>query len=64
MDDWIIFGIKSENDTVYDIFKQLKRSIIEAKKSSIKDLHVKPITETHRPINELTLYPIKLCIES
>lgn len=41
MDDWIIQGIKAENDFVYQIFKNIKKYIQEAKKSNVKDLHVK-----------------------
>ncbi len=44
MDDWIIFGIKSENDFIYQIYKVIKKSMQEARKSTIKDIHVKPIT--------------------
>ena len=44
MDDWIIQGIKHENAFIYDIYKNIKKHILEAKKSGIKDLFVKDIT--------------------
>ncbi len=53
MDDWIILGIKHENQFVYDIYRTIKQSIIEARKSSVKDLFVRDITETIRPISGL-----------
>lgn len=53
MDDWIIQGIKYENEFVYDIYKSIKKSIQEAKKSSIKDLFVRDITDIIRPLTAL-----------
>ena len=41
MDEWIIQGIKSENDFVYQIYRNIRKSIEEAKRSNVKDLHVK-----------------------
>ncbi len=64
MDDWIIFGIKSENDFVYDIYKVLKRSMQQARKSTVKDIHVRPITELHRPISQISIYPIQIQVYS
>lgn len=34
MDDWIIYGIKRENDIAYSYIKEIKKAINEAKKSS------------------------------
>lgn len=28
MDDWIIIGIKNENEFVYDIYKTIKKNIL------------------------------------
>jgi hypothetical protein len=53
MDDWIIQGIKYENEFVYDIYKSIKKSIQDAKKSSIKDLFVRDITDIIRPLTAL-----------
>lgn len=36
MDDWIIQGIKAENDFVYEIYKNIKKCIEEAKRSNVK----------------------------
>jgi hypothetical protein len=41
MDDWVILGIKYENDFVYEIYRNIKKNIQEAKKSNTKDLFVK-----------------------
>ena len=60
MDEWVIQGIKSENDFVYQIYKNIRKSIEEAKRSNVKDLHVKEITEQFNPIREITLNPIPL----
>jgi hypothetical protein len=51
MDDWIIQGIKAENDFVYEIYKNIKKCIEEAKKSNVKELHVRDITEVLYPIH-------------
>ena len=53
MDDWIIQGIKYQNEFVYDIYKNIKKNIQEAKKSNIKDLFVKDITEILHPLANL-----------
>jgi hypothetical protein len=53
MDDWIIQGIKYENEFVYDIYKSIKKSIQEAKRSAIKDLFVKDITDILHPLTAL-----------
>lgn len=37
MDDWIIFGIKRENDLAYSYIKDIKKFISEAKKSNFKE---------------------------
>ena len=50
MDEWIIQGIKAENDFVYDIYKNIRNCIQEAKRSNVKDLHVREITETFTQI--------------
>ena len=60
MDEWIIQGIKAENDFVYEIYKNMKRSIEEAKKSNVKDFFVKEITDTYLITKGLTLYPMPL----
>lgn len=60
MNEWTIQGIKSENDFVYEIYKNMKKSIQQARKCNIKELHVKDITDTFGPIKELSLYPIPL----
>ena len=60
MDEWIIQGIKSENDFVYEIYKNIKKCIEEAKRSNVKQLHAKQITQLFYPIRELTLNPIPL----
>ena len=60
MDEWIIQGIKAENDFVYEIYKTMKRSIEEAKKSNVKDFFVKEITDTYLITKGLTLYPMPL----
>lgn len=36
MDDWIIYGIKRENDLAYSYIKEIKKFISEAKKSNFK----------------------------
>ena len=64
MDDWIIFGIKSENDFIYQIYKVIKKSMQEARKSTIKDIHVKPITEVYRPISDISYSHIQICEKS
>ncbi len=64
MDDWIIQGIKAENDFVYEIYKNIKKCIEEAKKSNVKELHVRDITEVLYPIHELSLHPIPLRVET
>jgi hypothetical protein len=53
MDDWIIQGIKHENDFVYDLYKTLKNNILSAKKSGVKDLFVKDITDVLHPLSGL-----------
>lgn len=53
MDDWIIQGIKYENEFVYDIYKSIKKNIQDAKKSSVKDLFVRDITDIIRPLTAL-----------
>ena len=53
MDDWIIQGIKYENEFVYDIYKNIKKNILEVKKSNIKDLFVKDITDLIHPLYNL-----------
>ena len=60
MDDWIIQGIKHENEFIYDIYKNIKKNILDAKRSGIKDLFVKDITEVIHPISSLPLkrFPI------
>ena len=60
MDDWIIQGIKHENEFVYEIYKTMKKSILEAKRLGVKDLFVKDITDILHPIS--TLPPKKLPI--
>ena len=60
MDDWIIQGIKSENEFVYNIYKLIRSNMQEAKKSAVKDLFVKDITETLKPIAALP--PVRLPI--
>lgn len=35
MDDWIIYGIKRENDIAYDHIKYIRKAINEAKKSNL-----------------------------
>ena len=57
MDEWIIQGIKSENDFVYDIYKGMKKSIEEARRSNVKDLFAKEITDTFSIIKEMTSSP-------
>lgn len=53
MDDWIIQGIKHENEFVYEIFKNIRKHILEAKKSAVKDLFARDITDVLHPISSL-----------
>jgi hypothetical protein len=62
MDEWIIHGIKAENEFVYNIYKGIKLCIENAKKSQIKELHAKEITDIFKPIRELTRYPMPMRI--
>ena len=60
MDEWIIQGIKSENDFVYEIYKTMKKSIEEAKKSNVKDFFMKEITDVYQITKGLTFNPMPL----
>ena len=53
MDDWIIQGIKAENEFVYQIYKQIRGNMQEARRSTVKDLFVRDITDSLRPISSL-----------
>lgn len=57
MDDWIIIGIKEENDFTYSIYKTLKSNIEKLTKSLLKDLFPAPITAIIKPIERLTPLP-------
>ena len=57
MDEWIIQGIKSENDFIYSIEKSIRNCILEAKPLSIRDFHPQAITINYPPINTLPLHP-------
>lgn len=54
MDDWIISGIKDENEFTYAIYKDLKASIERITKSQLKDLFPTPITASIKPIERTT----------
>lgn len=54
MDDWIIVGIKEENQFTYNIYKDLKSSIGKITKSQLKDLFPTPITFALKPIQRIT----------
>ena len=64
MDEWIIQGIKSENDFVYEIYKTMKKSIEEVRKSNVKDLFVKEITDVFLIMKGLTMKPIPLRVRT
>ncbi|KRX04380.1 hypothetical protein PPERSA_05641 [Pseudocohnilembus persalinus] len=53
MDDWIIFGLKSENDVIYQVVKQLKECISQQKPASIEKIYIQNISEIHKPIRIL-----------
>lgn len=57
LDDWIIFGIKRENDVVYDITKQFRHHIAKSTQSSLTQLNTKDIAETYKIINNYTIIP-------
>ena len=57
MDDWIIVGVKEENDFTYSIYKTLKISIEKLTKSQLKDLFPTPITAIIKPIERITPLP-------
>jgi hypothetical protein len=54
MDDWIISGIKDENEFTYSIYKDLKSSIERINRSQLKDLFPTPISASIKPIERLT----------
>lgn len=61
LDDWIIYGIKAENDILYEQTKVIKKSIEKTEKLP-KDLNPNfpEISSTHKPVNYLDLPPIIL----
>ena len=56
MDDWIIFGIKRENDIAYGYIKEIKRAINEAKKSPFEQDYSKEIHEIYKPYQDIPDY--------
>ena len=64
MDEWVIQGIKAENDFVYELYKGMKKSIEEARKSNVKDLYMREITDTFSIIKGMTTLPFPLQYET
>ena len=56
LDDWIVYGIKAENDVLYEQTKILKKSIEKTEKLP-KDLNPNfpEISSSHKPVNYLDL---------
>jgi hypothetical protein len=57
MDDWIIYGIKRENDLAYSYIKEIKKFISEAKKSNFKEgTNFKEISDIYNLIRGFQKY--------
>jgi len=61
LDDWIVYGIKAENDVLYDQTKMIKKAIEKTEKLP-KDLNPNfpEISSSHKPVNYLDIPPIML----
>lgn len=64
MDDWIIYGIKRENDLAYGAVKDIKKSINEVRKSNFKESSSKEISDYYRLYSRISKVHLPLCSES
>jgi hypothetical protein len=62
MDDWIIYGIKRENDLAYSYIKEIKKFISEAKKSNFKEgTNFKEISDIYKPYTRISKVHLPIC---